>query len=107
MTLELSTCLYVSAAIFSLGVYGILSRKNTLVILMSLEVMLNAVNLAILAFARAHLPERPADPSLSTVFVLMVLAVAAAEAAVGLSILLAVFRRSRTTHTDDINLLRG
>ena len=107
MTLELSFCLYLAAAIFSMGVYGVLARQNLLVILMCLELMLNSVNLTIVAFGRAFLESRPADPSGPTVFVLIVLAVAAAEAAVGLSILLVVFRAWRTTHAGEINLMKG
>ena len=107
MTLELQFCLYLAAAIFSIGVYGVLARQNLLVILMCLELMLNAVNLTIVAFGRAFLESRPADASSPMVFVLIVLAVAAAEAAVGLSILLVVFRRWRTTHAGEIDLMKG
>jgi NADH:ubiquinone oxidoreductase subunit K len=107
VTLSLSFCLYVSAALFSIGVYGVLSRQNLIVILMSLELMLNAVNLSIVGFGRAFLPGAPADPSGPQVFVVMVLAVAAAEAAVGLSILLAVYRKWRTTSAGEIDLLKG
>jgi len=105
--LSLSTCLYIAAALFAIGIYGVLSRQNLIVLLMSLELLLNAANLALVAFGRAFLPEQPADPSGPQVLVMMVLAVAAAEAAVGLSILLAVFRRWRTTHAGEIDLLKG
>ncbi|MBI4603461.1 MAG: NADH-quinone oxidoreductase subunit NuoK [Planctomycetes bacterium] len=105
--MSLSFCLYVSAALFAIGVYGVLSRQNLIVILMSLELMLNAVNLSTIAFGRAFLPASPPDPSGPQVFVVMVLAVAAAEAAVGLSILLAVFRKWRTTHAGRIDMLKG
>ena len=105
--LGLSTCLYIAAAIFAIGVYGVLSRQNLIVILMSLELLLNAVNLALVAFGRAFLPAQPTDPSGPQVFVMMVLAVAAAEAAVGLSILLAIFRRWHTTHAGEIDNLKG
>ena len=107
MTLSLAFCLYVSAAVFSIGAYGVLARRNSLVVLMSLELMLNAANLAIVALGRAFLPARAADPSAPQVFVLLVLAVAAAEAAVGLSILLAVFRRYKSAQTDALDSLRG
>jgi len=107
MTVDLASCLYFSAAIFSIGVYGVLCRRNVLVILMSVELMLNAVNLSLVAFGRAFLPTRPADASEPMVFVLVVLAVAAAEAAVGLSILLAVFRKWRTAQADELDLLKG
>ena len=107
MTLSLSFCLYLSAALFSIGVYGVLTRQNLIVILMSLELMLNAVNLSIVSFGRAFLPKSPPDVSGPQVFVVMVLAVAAAEAAVGLSILLAVYRNWRTTNAGEIDMLRG
>lgn len=107
MTLSLSFCLHLSAAIFSIGVYGVLTRSNLIVILMSLEIMLNAVNLSLVAFGRAFLTDQTRDPSGPQVFVIMVLAVAAAEAAVGLSILLAVYRKWRTTNAGEIDLLKG
>ncbi len=107
MTLSLSFCLYLSAALFAIGVYGVLSRQNLIVILMSLELMLNAVNLSFVAFGRAFLPGAPADANGPQIFVVMVLAVAAAEAAVGLSLLLAVYRKWRTTHAGEIDLLKG
>jgi len=107
MTLHLSFCLYLTAALFSIGIYGVLTRKNLLVILMSLELMLNAVNLSLVAFGRAFLSQNPPDASGPQVFVVMVLAVAAAEAAVGLSILLAVYRKWRTTNASEIDMLKG
>jgi NADH-quinone oxidoreductase subunit K len=109
MTLPLDLSLYLSAALFSIGVYGVLGRQNLIVILMSLELMLNAVNLALIAFGRAFFTtaSSAAEASTPQIFVLIVLAVAAAEAAVGLSILLAVYRRWRTTNAGEINLLRG
>jgi NADH-quinone oxidoreductase subunit J len=107
MTLGLSNCLYLSAAFLAIGTYGVLSRQNILVILMSLELMLNGVNLSLVAFGRAFLAQRPADASGPQAFVVVVLAVAAAEAGIGLSILLAVFRKWRTTNTGEIDLLKG
>lgn len=107
MTLSLSFCLYLSSILFAVGVYGVLSRHNLLVILMSLELMLNAVNIALVSFGRAFLAGSPADPTSPQVFVIMVLAVAAAEASVGLSILLAVFRKLRKTNAGEIDSLKG
>ena len=110
MTLSLEFCLYLSTAIFCVGVYGVLSRQNIIVILMSLEIMLNGVNLAIVSFGRHFIAgPRAEDISASTpqAFVIIVLAVAAAEAAVGLAILLAVYRRWRSTNSGEMNLLRG
>jgi len=105
--LSLSFCLYLSAALFSIGLYGLLTRQNLIVILMCLELMLNAVNLSLVAFGRAFLGTAAKDPSGPQVFVVIVLAVAAAEAAVGLSLLLAVYRKWRTTNAGEIDLLKG
>lgn len=109
MTLRLDLALYLASAIFSVGVYGILSRQNLIVILMSLELMLNAVNLAVIALGRAFLPEALTAEAANSpqVLVIIVLAVAAAEAAVGLSILLAVYRKWRSTNAGEIDLLKG
>ena len=93
--------LLLSAALFSIGAYGVLARRNLLIILMSVELMLNGVNVALLAFARHY-----AD-SAGHVFVLFVMGVAAAEVSVGLAILIAVFRNRRTVNTDDLRSMRG
>ena len=112
MTLSLDLCLYHCAAVFSIGVYGVLSPQNIIVILMSLELMLNGVNLAIISFGRYFItPEGSAlsgtGASSSQIFVIIVLAIAAAEAAVGLAILLAVYRRWRSARVSDMRLLKG
>ena len=107
MILSLSFCLYLTAALFAIGVYGVLSRQNLIIILMSLELMLNAVNLALIAFGRAFLPSAPPAANGPQIFVIIVLAVAAAEAAVGLSLLLAVYRKWRTTNVGQIDMLKG
>jgi NADH:ubiquinone oxidoreductase subunit K len=113
MSISLSTCLYLSAALMAIGVYGVLSRQNVIVILMSLELMLNAVNLSLVAFGRAFVAQAAdgTTPAASLISpqaaVVVVLAVAAAEAGIGLSILLAVFRRWRTTNTGELDLLKG
>lgn len=107
MTLSLAFCLYLSSALFAIGIYGVLTRQNLIIILMSLELMLNAVNLSLISLGRAFLPDGGKDPSGPQVFVVVVLAVAAAEAAIGLSILLAVYRKWRTTHAGEIDLLKG
>ena len=107
MTISLSACLCLSAALMAIGTYGVLSRQNLIVILMSLELMLNGVNLSLVAFGRAFLSQAPTDPSSPQAFVVIVLAVAAAEAGVGLSILLAVFRKWRTANVGEVDLLKG
>jgi NADH-quinone oxidoreductase subunit K len=92
--------LILSAVLFTIGVMGVLVRRNTIVIFMSIELMLNAVNLSFVAFAR-HLGSM--DGQLSVFFVM---AVAAAEAAVGLAIVLLVFRGKETVNADELTLLR-
>ena len=89
-----------SAALFTIGVIGVLVRRNIIIIFMSIELMLNAVNINLVANAR-HL-----DNLVGQVFVVFVIAVAAAEAAVGLGILLAFFRNKETVNIDEINVMR-
>jgi NADH-quinone oxidoreductase subunit K len=92
--------LFLSAALFTLGVIGVMFRRNLIVILMSLELMLNAVNLTFIAFSR-YLGSIEGQ-----VFVLFVMVVAAAEVAVGLAIAVAVFRQRGTININDINLMK-
>lgn len=92
--------LFLSAMLFSLGVIGVMFRRNLIVILMSLELMLNAVNLTFIAFARYM------DSVEGQVFVLFVMVVAAAEVAVGLAVAVAVFRQRGTVNVNDINLMK-
>ena len=96
--------LLLSAALFAIGAFGVLARRNLLIILMSVEVMLNGVNVAILAFARLH---GNAQGAHGHVFVLMVMGVAAAEVSVGLAILISVFRNRKTVDTGDLKSLQG
>ena len=93
--------LVVSAIIFGIGAVGFLTRRNMLVALMSIELMLNAVNVTFVAFNRAY-PERHTGH----VFAFFVIAIAAAEAAVGLAILLSFFRLRRTVRSDAGDLLK-
>jgi NADH-quinone oxidoreductase subunit K len=92
--------LFVSAALFSIGVVGVLTRRNALILFMCVELMLNAVNLSFVALSRLH-------GVTGQVFVLFVMTVAAAEAAVGLAIVISVFRHYRTVDLGRIRLLRG
>ena len=92
--------LILSAILFSLGAVGVLVRRNALVMLMSVEMMLNAVNLTLITYS--HLLGDIAGQ----IFVLMVMAVAAAEVAVGLAIVVSLFRHRRTTDVDKMNLLK-
>jgi len=93
--------LALSAILFVIGAIGVLVRRNALVIFMCIEMMLNAVNLTFVALSRQL---QSLD---GQVFVFMVMAVAAAEVAVGLAIIISIFRQKTTTNVDDINLLRG
>ena len=92
--------LVLAAVLFTIGVAGVLTRRNALVILMSVELMLNSANLTFLAFARMH------GDNTGHVMVFMTIAVAAAEAAVGLAIVLSVFRHKRSVNVDDAKALR-
>jgi NADH-quinone oxidoreductase subunit K len=92
--------LALSGILFSIGVLGVLLRRNAIILFMCVELMLNAVNLAFIAFARLHGAE-------GHVIVFFVMTVAAAEAAVGLAIMLALFRHNQSLDLQDINLLHG
>ncbi len=100
--IPLSWYLILSAAIFSAGVYGVLARRNAVAILMSIELMLNAVILNLVAFWRY---QAPADVG-GKVFAIVVFAVAASEAAVGLALIISIYRRRSTVAADEINLLK-
>jgi len=93
--------LVVSALIFSIGAGGVLVRRNPLVILLCLELMLNGGNLALVAFSRAHGNEE------GQVFALIVMVVAACEVVVGLGLIVAMFRRRLPLNVDDMRRLRG
>jgi NADH-quinone oxidoreductase subunit K len=93
--------LVVASALFAVGAYGVLARRNLLIMLMSVELMLNGVNVALLAFSRVH------GNATGQVFVLVVMGVAAAEVAVGLAVLIALFRNRKTVDTGDLKSLKG
>jgi NADH-quinone oxidoreductase subunit K len=96
----LGPSLAVSAILFSIGVAGVLLRRNAIIIFMCVELMLNAVNLTFIALAQQLGPQ-------GQVIVFFVMAVAAAEAAVGLAIIIAIYRHRETLDLQYINLLRG
>ena len=96
----LAEALLLSAALFTIGVVGVLTRRNAIIIFMCVELMLNAVNLSFVAFSRAY-------GLTGQVFVVFVMTVAAAEAAVGLAIIIAIFRHRQTVNLQNINLLKG
>jgi len=91
----------VSAILFSIGAVGVLIRRNPIVIFMSIELMLNSGNLAFVAFARSY-----AEVS-GQIFVFFVMTVAAAEVAVGLALIVAIFRTKNSTDIDQMNMLKG
>lgn len=101
MSVSLELYLALSAVLFTIGAVGVLTRKNVIIIFMCIEMMLNAVNLTLVAFS-AYL-----GTVAGQMFVFFVMVVAAAEAAVGLAIVLALFRNKKTIDIDAVNTLRG
>ena len=99
---QLNTYLTLSGILFAIGSFGFLARRNAISMLMSIELMLNAVNLAIVAFG-AFIPSLQGD---GAIIALMVIAVAAAEAVVGLAIVIAIFRNRRTPLVDEYDAMR-
>lgn len=100
--IPLSWYLIVAAGLFSLGLYGVLSRKNMVAILMSVELMLNAVNINLIAFWRYLDPEQVTGQA----FAIMVFAVSAAEVAVGLALVISLYRRRKMVIADNIDLMK-
>jgi len=96
----LSEALFFSAVLFTVGAIGVLTRRNAIIVFMSIELMLNAVNLSLVALSTLH-------GLGGQVFVVLVMTVAAAESVVGLAIVIAVFRHFRSVDVQNINLLRG
>ncbi|OGN87060.1 MAG: hypothetical protein A2X23_11770 [Chloroflexi bacterium GWC2_73_18] len=102
MSGSLDAYLLLAGALFSIGVFGFLARRNAIAMLMSIELMLNAVNLAIVTFGAFV----PALTTHASVIALMVMAVAAGEATVGLAIVIAIFRNRRTPLVDEYDAMR-
>ena len=92
--------LYLAAALFTIGALGVILRRNALIMLMSVELMLNAANLTIVTFGRVH------GDVHAHAFAFIVIAVAAAEAAVGLAILVGIFRNRRNINVDELTLMK-
>ncbi len=101
-SIPLEYFLIVAAALFLVGTVGFLLRRNLLVLLMSIELMLNSVNLTLVAYNRVHTASHTGQ-----IFTFFVIAIAAAEAAVGLAIVLAFFRVRKTVRSDEADLLRN
>jgi NADH:ubiquinone oxidoreductase subunit K len=100
--IPLSWYLIVAAALFSIGLYGVLARRNAVAILMSVELMLNAVNINLVAFWRYTSPDRPVGMA----WAIFVLALAAAEAAVGLALVISIYRYRDSVIADDLDTLK-
>jgi NADH-quinone oxidoreductase subunit K len=100
MMVPLHSYLILSALMFIIGAVGVVTRRNAIIVFMSLELMLNSVNLTFVAFS-AFLGDASGQ-----VFVFFVMTVAAAEAAVGLAIVIALFRRKKTVNLDEINIMK-
>ena len=96
----LAEALTLSAVLFAIGVVGVLTRRNAIIVFMCVELMLNAVNPSFVALSRLY-------GATGQVFVIFVMTVAAAEAAVGLAIIIAIFRHKQTVSLENINVLRG
>lgn len=100
LTIPLEYYLIISAVLFTIGTIGVLTRRNAIIVFMSLEIMLNSVNLTLVSFSSYF------GDSAGQVFVFFVMSVAAAEAAIGLAIFLALFRNKKTIYVDEVNLLK-
>ncbi len=101
--IPLSWFLIVAAILFSIGLYGVMARRNAVAILMSVELMLNAVNINLVAFWRFQTPEQP----IGLAWAIFVLTVAAAEAAVGLAIIISVYRLRDSVIAEDLDTLKN
>jgi NADH-quinone oxidoreductase subunit K len=101
LVIPLAAYQMVAALLFTIGLVGVLVRRSALVIFMSIELMLNAVNLSFVAFSRQN------GQMDGQIFVFFVMSVAAAEVAVGLAILVAIFRNRETANVDEVHLLKG
>lgn len=101
MNVGLNSFLVVSGLLFSIGFFGVLLRRNTLVMFMSLEIMLNAVNLALVAFSRHNTIMD------GNIFVFFIITVAAAEVAVGLAIIVALYKKRQTVRVSELNSLKN
>jgi len=102
LTVTLSHYLIVAGLLFCIGLYGALARRNAVVILMSIELMLNAVNLNLVAFSRYLTPQ----VITGQVWAVFIMTIAAAEAAVGLAIVLAIYRQRQTVSAEEVDLMK-
>jgi NADH-quinone oxidoreductase subunit K len=103
----LNQYLMVAGLLFVIGLAGVVLRRNIIVIFMCLELMLSAANLTLIAFSRFNLNEKGLPDISGQMLVFFVITVAAAEVAVGLAIIVALYRAKQTIHTDDLTTLKG
>lgn len=103
MNLTTTPVLVLSGLLLAVGTYGVLTRRNAITLLISVEVMMNAANLNLVAFSRLHQPELMTGQ----IFALLGIGIAACEAAVGLALILSIYRRFGTTDVDRVNFLKG
>ena len=109
----LNQFLFLGAILFAIGVYGALARKNAVMVLMSIELILNAVNINMVAFGanwgriQNCVPGRECAATIGPVFALFIIAVAAAEVGVGIALVLMIFRNKRNIDIDDMDLMKG
>jgi NADH:ubiquinone oxidoreductase subunit K len=102
MAVGLNHYLILSVVLFSIGLYGVLAKRNAVIILMCIEIMLNAVNIALVAFSLYVTPTMLSGQ----VFAIFVMAVAAAEAAVGIAIIITIYRKRESISVDDFNITK-
>ncbi len=100
---HLQTYLFLALVLFAIGIYGVLARRNLIAVLISVELILNAASINFMAFNRFLAPQ----PAVGQIITLFIMAVAAAEAAIALSIIIAVYRRLKTVNIDQATELRG
>ena len=103
MSIGLEHYLVLSAVLFAIGLFGALTKRNALVVLMCVEIMLNSVNIALVGFSRFITPTELTGQ----IFAIFIIVVAAAEASVGLAIVISIFRNRDTVDTTDIDLMKG
>ncbi len=103
--IPLSAYLIVAAGLFCIGLYGALARRNAVAILMGIELMLNAVNINLVAFWR-YTAKNPVADQTGIIFAVFVITLAAAEAAIGLALIIAIYRSRDTVNVEEVNLLK-
>ncbi len=104
--IRLEYILVLSAAMFAIGLYGVLARRNAVLILMAIELMLNAVNINLIAFAAYLVPKSPQMANLGLIFAIFVITVAAAEVGLALAIVLRLYRNKASVNVDEVNLMK-